>query len=120
MSKTVLVVDDSMYMRKTIKDALVEAGYEVIGEAANGEAAIDMALDLQPDLVTLDNMLPDMIGLDILEVYNAEQLKSKVVVISAVAQQSVIQRGLDLGASEYIVKPFTTEQLIEATEKALA
>jgi two-component system, chemotaxis family, chemotaxis protein CheY len=112
MSKKVLVVDDSLYMRTIIKDALEQAGYGVVGMAANGEEAIDMAFDLKPDIITLDNILPDMIGTDILKVYAKEGLASKVVMISAVGQESVIQEGLSLGAKAYIVKPFTPDQLI--------
>jgi two-component system chemotaxis response regulator CheY len=121
MEKTVLVVDDSMYMRTLIKDALTEAGYKVIGEAANGESAIDSAMELNPDLITLDNILPDMIGTDILRVLKGEEeLKSKIIMISAVGQESVIQEGIAVGAEDYIVKPFTVEQLVESVEKALS
>jgi two-component system, chemotaxis family, chemotaxis protein CheY len=118
MSKSVLIVDDSLYMRTLIKDALEVGGYAVVGEAANGEEAIDLAFELQPDLITLDNILPDMIGTDILKVYKEEGLKSKIVMISAVGQESVINEGLRLGATAYIVKPFTSEQLVETIAKA--
>lgn len=121
MKKTVLIVDDSMYMRTLIKEALVDAGYEVLGEAVNGESAIDQAMELNPDLITLDNILPDMIGIDILKVIKGEEsLKSKVVMISAVGQESVVQEGLQIGAEDYIVKPFTTDQLIDSVSKVFA
>lgn len=120
MGKSVLIVDDSLYMRTVIKDALEEAGYDVVGQAANGEAAIDLAMDLQPDVITLDNILPDMIGTDILAVYKEEGLEAQVIMISAVGQQSVIEQGMSLGAADYIVKPFTPEQLVAAVEKSLA
>jgi two-component system, chemotaxis family, chemotaxis protein CheY len=113
MSKNVLIVDDSLYMRTVIKDALEQGGFRIIGQASNGEEAIDLAFDLQPDIITLDNILPDMIGTDILKVYNDEGLMSKVIMISAVGQESVIQEGLSLGAKAYIVKPFTSEQLLQ-------
>ena len=118
MAKSVLIVDDSLYMRTLIKDALESGGYSVVGQAANGEEAIDLAFELQPDLITLDNILPDMIGTDILKVYKDEGLKSKVVMISAVGQESVVNEGLRLGAKAYIVKPFTNDQLVEAVNKA--
>ena len=120
MAKKVLIVDDSLYMRTVIKDALEGAGYEVVGQAANGEAAIDMAMELEPDLITLDNILPDMIGIDILRTLKEEGLSSNVVMISAVGQQSVIDEGMEIGAKDYIVKPFTPEQLIETVNKACA
>ncbi len=118
MGNKVLIVDDSLYMRTIIKDALEEAGFVIVGQAATGEAAIDMAFDLDPDVITLDNILPDMIGTDILKVYKKEGLKAKVIMVSAVGQESVIDEGLSLGASSYIVKPFTSEQLLSAVKKA--
>jgi two-component system, chemotaxis family, chemotaxis protein CheY len=114
MPKSVLIVDDSLYMRTLIKDALESGGFLIVGQAANGEEAIDMAFELQPDFITLDNILPDMIGTDILRVYKEEGLKSRVVMISAVGQESVISEGLSLGAKAYLVKPFTSEQLLNA------
>lgn len=120
MSKTVLVVDDSLYMRTMISTTLSEAGYNVIGMASNGEEAIDMALELQPDLVTLDNILPDMIGTDILRVFKDEQLKSTVVMVSAVGQDSVMQLGMELGAAAYIVKPFTSFGLLKVVNEQMA
>jgi two-component system chemotaxis response regulator CheY len=78
MSKNVLIVDDSLYMRTIIKDALQLNGYHIVGQAANGEQAIDMAFELKPDIITLDNILPDMIGIDVLKIYREEGLRSKV------------------------------------------
>jgi two-component system, chemotaxis family, chemotaxis protein CheY len=118
MAKNVLIVDDSLYMRTLIKDALESGGYNIVGQAANGEEAIDLAFELQPDLITLDNILPDMIGIDILKVYQEEGLKSKVVMISAVGQESVVNEGLRLGAKAYIVKPFTSDQLVQTISNA--
>jgi two-component system, chemotaxis family, chemotaxis protein CheY len=120
MSKTVLIVDDSLYMRTLINEALVGAGFQVVGQAGNGESAIDMAIELQPDLITLDNILPDMIGTDILRVLKQEEnIRSKVIMISAVGQESVIQEGLSLGAADYIVKPFTSEGLVGVVQKVV-
>jgi two-component system chemotaxis response regulator CheY len=119
MNKKVLIVDDSLYMRTVIKDVLAAAGYDVVGQAANGESAIDLALELQPDLITLDNILPDMLGLEILKVLKEEEVKSKVVMISAVGQQTVVDEGKGLGADEYIVKPFTNEQLLEVINRIM-
>lgn len=118
--KKIIIVDDSLYMRTIIKDALVNAGFEVVAEAGTGEDAIDLILDHQPDLITLDNILPDMLGLDIIQTLKDEDCSSKILMVSAVGQKSVISTGLSLGANGYIVKPFTPEQLIESIEKILA
>jgi len=113
MGKNVLIVDDSLYMRTLIKDSLIEGGFNVMGEAANGEEAIDLAFELNPEIITLDNILPDMMGTDILKVFKDEGLNSSVIMISAVGQDSIISQGLELGAKAYIVKPFTSEKLLE-------
>ncbi len=117
MSKKILIVDDSLYMRTMIREALEEGGYEIAGEADNGEKAIDLALSLQPDLITLDNILPDMLGLDVLKVIKKEAISAKVVIISAVGQQSVVDEGMKLGADHYIIKPFTSEKLLEIIQE---
>ena len=118
MSKSVLIIDDSLYMRTLINAALTEEGYNVVGMAGDGETAIEMALELEPDVITLDNVLPDMIGLDILKVLKEEGIKSTIVMISAVGQQSVVDEGMSLGAADYIVKPFTPDGLVEKVNKA--
>jgi two-component system chemotaxis response regulator CheY len=111
--RKVLIVDDSLYMRTILKDALTQAGFEVIGQTGTGEQAIDLALELQPDYMTLDNILPDMLGLDVLRVLREEDLHTKILMVSAVGQQAVIDEGTKLGANGYLIKPFTNEQLIE-------
>jgi len=120
MSKTVLIVDDSIYMRSLIKSAITNAGLEVVGEAQNGEQAIDQAIELQPDLITLDNILPDMMGFEIMKVLKDEGVESKVIMVSAVGQQTVVNKGLALGAEEYIVKPFTEEDLVKVVNKVMS
>ena len=115
-----LIVDDSIYMRSLIKSTLEDNGYTVVGEAPNGETAIDQALELKPDLITLDNILPDMMGFEILKVIKGEGLDSKVIMVSAVGQQTVVNKGVELGASEYIVKPFTPDDLMKVVDKVMA
>jgi two-component system chemotaxis response regulator CheY len=120
MAKTILIVDDSIYMRSLIRTALEEADFEIVGEAKDGETAIDLALETQPDLITLDNILPDMMGFEILKVLREQGLESKIVMISAVGQQTVVNKGKELGAIDYIVKPFTSEGLVDVVNKALS
>jgi len=115
--KSVLIVDDSRYMRVLIKEAIEQGGYQVVGEAANGEEAIDKAFELEPDIITLDNILPDMVGSDILKALNEDGLTSKVILISGVGQDEVIQEGLSLGAVDYVTKPFTSEKIIAVLKK---
>lgn len=117
MKKSALVIDDSAYARKVIGLALRKAGYETIVFAETGEEAIDMAINMNPDFITLDNVLPDMLGLDILKVIKEEDLKADVLIISAIGQQSAVEDGLKLGAFKYIVKPFAMEDVMEALDE---
>lgn len=119
MSRKILVVDDSGYSRSTIKSILTESGYTVIGEAKDGAEALDLIVELKPDLVTLDNILPDMSGIEILKVLREQDIKCKVIMISAVGQQSAIEEGLGLGAEAYIIKPFTKENILEKVKESL-
>lgn len=120
MSHNILIVDDSGYSRATIKSMLTESGYNVIGEAKNGAEALDLIEELRPDLITLDNILPDMSGIEILKVLKAQGIKCKVIMISAVGQQSAIEEGLGLGANAYIIKPFTKEKVLEEVKTSLS
>jgi len=109
----VLIVDDSTYIRSTIRATLESNQFEVVGEADTGEAAIDMISELNPDVITLDNVLPDMTGIDILKACSASVIKSNVVMISAVGQESAVQEALELGAKHYLVKPIDHNALIK-------
>ena len=84
MNKRILIVDDSFYMRTMLKNMLTDAGYEVVGEAANGAQAVEMAASTNPDLITLDVILPDNTGLDVLKSLRQIQPSAKVVMCSAV------------------------------------
>lgn len=110
--KTVLVVDDSVYMRSMIKIALKKAGYEILGEAGSGEDAIDLAIQLKPDLITLDNILPDMHGLDILKCIREDGVTARVMMVSALGQNGMIEEAKNCGVNHYVVKPFDAEQLV--------
>ena len=108
----ILVVDDSTYIRSTIKATLEDHGYDVVGVASNGESAIDMAMELNPDVITLDNILPDMTGIDVLKTLKKSHHKADIIMISAVGQQSAVQDAISNGAVHYLVKPFDHGELI--------
>lgn len=114
--KRVLIIDDSGYMRQMIRITLEKAGYEVVGEAGNGETAIDLCYGLEPDLITLDNILPDMHGLDILQAIREDGIESKVVMVSALGQASIVDEARELGAINYVVKPFEPEKLVHVVD----
>ena len=119
MKNRILIVDDSFYMRTMLKNMLTDAGYEVVGEAANGQQAIEMAAQTNPDLITLDVILPDNTGLDVLKGIRQEQPDVKVVMCSAVGQEVIVNEALESGATAYIVKPFSEEKVLEIVGGAL-
>jgi two-component system chemotaxis response regulator CheY len=119
MKNRILIVDDSFYMRTMLKNMLTDAGYEVVGEAANGQQALEMASQTNPDLITLDVILPDNTGLDVLKGIRQEQPDVKVVMCSAVGQEVIVNEALESGATAYIVKPFSEEKVLEIVGGAL-
>jgi two-component system, chemotaxis family, chemotaxis protein CheY len=119
MNKRILIVDDSFYMRTMLRNILTDAGYEVAGEAATGQQAVQMARETRPDLVTLDVILPDNTGLDVLKGIRAEQPDLKIVMVSAVGQDVIVNEALTSGAGAYLVKPFSEERVLEVVGQLL-
>ena len=119
MNKRILIVDDSFYMRTMLKNMLTDAGYDVVGEAANGQQALEMAVATAPDLITLDVILPDNTGLDVLKGIRQQQPDAKVVMCSAVGQETIVNEAIENGALAYIVKPFSEERVLEIVGSAL-
>jgi two-component system chemotaxis response regulator CheY len=116
--KRVLIVDDSMFMRQAIKTTLQKSGrYEVIGEAGTGDEGIELSLELRPDVITLDNVLPDMMGMDIIKELRKEMVDAKILMVSAVGQKNIIDEAMANGADDYIVKPFSNEDLLKRIDK---
>lgn len=116
----VLVVDDTAFMRKVVTDALVSAGHEVVGEATNGAEAVQRYRELRPDLTTLDITMPVKDGLAALEEILAFDPSARVVMCSALGQESKVLQSIKIGAKDFVVKPFQPDRLVEAVAKALA
>jgi two-component system chemotaxis response regulator CheY len=117
--KRILIVDDSFYMRTMLKNMLTDAGYEVVGEAPNGQTALQMAKETNPDLVTLDVILPDNTGLDVLKGIKQDNPDMKVIIVSAVGQEVIVNEAIENGALAYIVKPFSEDKVLETVGNAL-
>ncbi|GAB6167256.1 chemotaxis protein CheY [Thermostilla marina] len=113
MAKRVLVVDDSMLMRRMVSETLTEAGWEVVGHACNGEEAIEKYKELHPDLVTLDIVMPGTDGIHALKGIMEYDPAAKVIVVSALNQTKLISEAIRQGAQDFIAKPFLPEQLQE-------
>jgi two-component system, chemotaxis family, chemotaxis protein CheY len=116
----VLVVDDAAFMRKMVSDALAKGGHEVVGEAGNGVEAIQRFQELKPDLMTLDITMPEKDGLAALAEIVAADPSARVVMCSALGQESKVLEAIKLGAKDFVVKPFQPARVIEAVGKALA
>ena len=111
MPKTVLVVDDSMLMRRMVADTLTDAGWQVVGEAGNGQEAVERYREMRPDAVTLDIVMPEYNGMYALEEILHFDPHAKVVVVSALNQTRMISEAIRKGAQDFIAKPFLPEQL---------
>ena len=110
--KKVLIVDDSLFIRAMIRGILVRNGYEVIVEACDGDDAISKYKEFQPDIVTMDITMPVMGGLEALKEIVKKDASAKVVMISAMGQESYVREAIVAGAKHFIVKPFNEEHII--------
>ncbi|GGE65457.1 response regulator [Priestia taiwanensis] len=116
----ILIVDDAAFMRMMIKDILVKNGFEVCGEAENGQQAIEKFKETQPDLVTMDITMPEMDGIQALKEIRKTNPNAKIIMCSAMGQQAMVIEAIQAGAKDFIVKPFQADRVIEAITKALS
>jgi two-component system chemotaxis response regulator CheY len=116
----VLVVDDAAFMRKVVSDALTSGGHEVIGEAGNGAEAVQRYQELHPELTTLDITMPEKDGITALAEIMAIDPAARVLMCSALGQETKVIESIKLGARDFVVKPFQPARLLEAVGKALA
>ena len=113
----ILIVDDAAFMRMMIKDILTKNGYEVVAEAANGVQAVELYKTHQPDLVTMDITMPEMDGIEAVKQIKAVNPGAKIVMCSAMGQQSMVMDAIKAGANDFIVKPFQADRVLEAVKK---
>ena len=119
MPVQILIVDDAIFMRKMIGDIVKKEGYEVCGEAENGIEAISKYKELNPDLVTMDIIMPDMSGIDAVQEIVKLDSKAKILMVSAMGQQSLVVEAIQKGAKDYVIKPFQPSRVLEAVERVL-
>ncbi|WP_294352347.1 response regulator [uncultured Clostridium sp.] len=115
----VLIVDDAAFMRMMIKDILEKNGFEVVGEASNGIVAVDLYKKEKPDVVTMDITMPDMDGIEAVKAIKEFDPAAKVIMCSAMGQQSMVMDAIKAGAKDFIVKPFQADRVLEAINKVL-
>lgn len=113
----ILIADDSAFMRRVLKDILQEAGFSNFTECGNGKECLSTYGEINPDLVLLDIIMPEVDGLEVLKNIGD---KARVLIISAVGQGKILEEARKLGAKGYIIKPFDSKQVLDEVEKAFA
>jgi len=111
------VVDDAAFMRMMLKDILLKGGFEIAGEATNGAEAVRLYQELKPDLVTMDITMPEVDGLQGVELIRKYDDKAKIIMCSAMGQRDFVIEAIKKGALDFIVKPFDEGRVHEAIKK---
>jgi response regulator NasT len=119
VTRTVVVAEDESLIRIDIVETLKDNGFTVVGEAADGEAAVALAREHRPDLVVMDVKMPLLDGISAAEILTKEKI-APVVLLTAFSQRELVERASEAGALAYVVKPFTPNDLIPAIEIALS
>ena len=119
MPKKVLIVDDAVFMRNMIRDIFASSGFEVVGEAANGLEAVEKFRELRPDLTTMDIVMPFKSGIEATREIVKIDPRAVVVMCSALGQEALVMEAIEAGASDFIVKPFKSEDVIAVVKKVL-
>jgi two-component system chemotaxis response regulator CheY len=115
----VLVCDDSSFMRMMLKRILSENGHEVVGEAGDGQQAIEQYRKLKPDVATMDITMPNIDGIEAVRRIREEDCQARIIMVTAIGQKQIVSDALKAGASDFIVKPFEPEQVIKIVKKTL-
>jgi two-component system, chemotaxis family, chemotaxis protein CheY len=120
MSHKILITDDAIIIREMIKDTVTAAGWTVVGQASNGKMAVDLYREHRPDVMTLDMVMPEYDGLYALREIMALDPQAKVLVVSALDQSKILKEAFVLGATDFIIKPFKQQALLEALERLVS
>jgi len=115
----IMIVDDAAFMRMMIKENLKKVGFSDFVEAGNGEEAVALFTDLRPDLTLLDITMPVKDGLAALQEIREKDPNAKIVMCSAMGQESMVIEAVKLGALDFIVKPFKPERLLQTVKNVL-
>jgi two-component system chemotaxis response regulator CheY len=120
MASRVMIVDDAVFMRNTLKEIFQGAGYEIVAEAANGVEAVEKYKELHPDLISMDIVMPFKNGIDATREIRKADPQAVVIICSALGQESLVTEAIEAGATDFIVKPFKPENVLQVVQKALA
>jgi two-component system, chemotaxis family, chemotaxis protein CheY len=119
MPKRVLIVDDAAFMRNLLREMLVAAGYQVVGEATHGIEAVQRHRELKPDLTTMDIVMPYKNGIEATREILKSDPTALVVICSALGQEALVVEALEAGAADFVVKPFRAEDVLVVLRKVL-
>lgn len=119
MPKKILITDDALFMRVTLKNILTQSGYEVVAEAANGQEAVNHYAAHKPDLVLMDITMPVMDGITATRTITAGDPQAKVVMCTAMGQKNMVIEAIQAGAKDFIVKPFQPDRVLESIKKLI-
>jgi len=119
MGVRVLIVDDALFMRSMIRDIFSREGFEVVGEAENGAEAVRLTRELNPDLITMDIVMPVMDGITALRQIVQADGTANVVMVSALGQESLIAEAIEAGARDFIVKPVEAGRVLKVVQSVL-
>ncbi|MDT8420873.1 MAG: response regulator [Desulfuromonadales bacterium] len=120
MANRVLIADDAQFMRDLLRGIFEQAGWDVAGEAENGKQAVEQYQLLKPDLVTMDIVMPLRSGIEALSDIIAADPEARVVMCSALGQESMVMEAVKAGARDFIVKPFQQEQVERIVQRVMA
>lgn len=119
MSKKILITDDALFMRVTLKNILVANGYEVAAEAANGQEAVDKYAAIKPDLVLMDITMPIMDGISACKAIKTNDPAANVIMCTAMGQKNMVIEAIQAGAKDFIVKPFQPDRVLDSIKKLI-
>ncbi len=116
--KKVLIAEDEALIRLDLVELLTEEGFEVVGQAADGEEAVKLARELEPDLIIMDVKMPSMDGITAAEIIGEERI-APILMLTAFSQSELVERARDAGVMGYLVKPFGANEVVPAIEVAI-
>ncbi len=113
-----MVVDDAPFILEIIRHTLKNSAYEIIGEAVSGSEAVELALNIRPEVILMDLIMPHKSGIDATKEILKALPNTKIIAFSTADQESMVMLALEAGCCDYIVKPFKADQLLKTLDKA--
>lgn len=119
-TKRIAIVDDAPFIREILRNIAITQGWEVVGEAENGQDAVQLALKMHPQLILMDLVMPEVNGLEAAKKILAVLPQTKIIACSTVDQENILLRAIENGCCSYVTKPFKKEEVIKAVNQAFA